>query len=79
MTVAVQELQGLLKESVERYETQEKKFDTERGQLEAEIKERDEAFKKLSKELENANVLVAALEEQSRGNLSAVFSSQRLK
>jgi hypothetical protein len=65
LVAAVGKLQGLLKESVERNEAQEKQFNEESGQLEAEINQRDEVIKRLSKELENANVLVAALEDQS--------------
>ena len=64
LTKAVEELQGLLKESSERYGELERTYDAEKLDHKEEIKTRNEALRAIKKELDSANDLIKTLQNK---------------
>ena len=61
---AVEELQGLLKQSSERYGALEDNLEKEKEENKQEIQRRNEAIRGLKKELEDANELIKSLKQR---------------
>ena len=61
---AVEELQGLLKQSSERYGALEDNLEKEKDENKEEIRRRNEAIRALKKELDNANELIKTLKHR---------------
>ena len=64
LTKAVTELQGMLKESADRYGALEDSLDGERAEHREEVKRRNEAIKGLKKELDTANDLIKTMKNK---------------
>merc|ERR1712020_577790 len=61
---AVEELQGLLKQSSERYGALEDNLEKEKEENKKEFQRRNEAIRALKKELEDANELIKSLKQR---------------
>ena len=86
LTKAVNELQGMLKESADRYGALENSLDVEKAEHKEEIKRRNEAIKGLKKELDTANDLIKTMKNKGlteddveRLSPSAAAASKLLK
>ena len=86
LTKAVNELQGMLKESADRYGALENSLDVEKAEHKEEIKRRNEAIKGLKRELDTANDLIKTMKNKGlteddveRLSPSAAAASKLLK
>ena len=71
LTKAVNELQGMLKESADRYGALEDSLDGERAEHREEVKRRNEAIKGLKKELDTANDLIKTMKNKGESFFTA--------
>ena len=86
LTAAVGELQGMLKESADRYGALENSLDAEKAEHREETRRRNEAIKGLKRELDTANDLIKTMrnkglteDDVERLSPSAAAASKLLK
>lgn len=77
MTKAIEELQGLLKQSSERYGALEDNFEKEKAEQKEELVRRNEAIRELKTELQNANDLIKTMKK--KGNMSRTIGYNIMK